>query len=581
MGALTAPFLALGLSSLSSIALGLALARWLGSVSLYAACRELGSSRIVAVMAATTYPISPYVLSNVYGRLAFPEAGAHMILCVLFYGLIRLRSRGDGIATAAVILSVVVLALAHPIFLLYGCAAATLFLILAMPKNQSLPGLGILFGAVCFAAFQWFPAMMFQSSFAAIFTPKSPYLAAAYSSPSGLFDFPKSLSEYVIFNDENYRRLFLTPSIATIPVLLFLLFSIRDRLVMAIAACLGASLLLVFPPFDLWANLPKMTWSLQFPYRALSFVALFVSIGIGLLLRHWIYPALLGVAVAIQSAAVLRQPFLSGETGIDQAKLPEIYASVDYRMVTGLPLISSDRWLNNDRAFSVSDESAHKHQLVLSGSLAVPDLAVLIWMAHPSTPGTPATSKYLIGPGAFSIRIDLPNAGDYILVFSNYYIPTYADSASADTRILSARIENAFLAEPGESIRTLPRSSVDRVYSHGYTRSFQIKPQTNIVSGGAYRIELPLSFSPLMRIVQDGHYLPVSNSINSLATVETTEPTHVIEAHYRLPLGVWLLMLLGVAAVFASHRLMRRSFQHGGRGSRIWPCAEAPGSISE
>jgi uncharacterized membrane protein len=184
MGLLAAPFLAIGCSPFSSLVLGLAIVRWAGSMSLYAACREMRSSRVVAAIAATTLLVSPYVLSSIYGRVAFPEAGAHMVLCILFYGLIRLRSRNDAISVIAIVTSVVSLALAHPIFLLYGGAAAAFFAVVSMPFRQSLPALGFLLGALLLAAFQWLPGMMMRSNFAANFTAESPFSAAVYSSYS-------------------------------------------------------------------------------------------------------------------------------------------------------------------------------------------------------------------------------------------------------------------------------------------------------------------------------------------------------------------------------------------------------------
>jgi hypothetical protein len=474
MGLLAAPFLAIGCSPLSSLVFGLVIVRWAGSLSLYAACREMRSSRIVATIAATTFLISPYVLSNVYGRVAFPEAGAHMILCILFYGLIRLRSRNDAIAVMTIVLSVVALALAHPIFLLYGGAAAAFFVVVSMPFKQSLPALGLLLGALLLAAFQWLPGMMMQSNFAADFTGESPFSAAVYSSYSGMFGLPRSLAKTLPGVADNDTRLFLTPSIATIPVLLFLICRIRNRLALALLLCLVISLTLALPPFDLWAGLPKSTWALQFPYRAFSFVALFVSLGLGLWRGHRMLPYFVGFAVAIQSMMILIQPSPSGT--IDATNLPEVYALLNYRMVTDHPLIAPHGWATHERA---------------------------------------------------------------------------------DAGAPSASVRDAAIAEEEHPQHVIASSAVERTYAHGYTRIFQPKPEAKTAAGTRYRIELPLAFSPLMQVTQGNRPLSVANSIDSLAVIETDDPTQPIEAHFRIPIEVWLMMICGVALILGTRRWSR------------------------
>jgi hypothetical protein len=289
-----------------------------------------------------------------------------------------------------------------------------------------------------------------------------------------MFGLPRSLAKTLPGVADYDTRLFLTPSIATIPVLLFLIYRIRNRLALAILLCLVISLALALPPFDLWAVLPKSTWALQFPYRAFSFVALFVTLGLGLWRGHRILPYLVGFAVATQSLVILSQPFLRGN--IDTTNLPEVYASLNYRMVMNLLPTSSDSSVASERP---------------------------------------------------------------------------------DARALSISVRDDTIADEERPRPVIASSAVERTYAHGYTRIFQLKPETKAVAGTKYRIELPLAFSPLMQVMQGNKILSEANSINSLAVIETDNLTLPIEAHFRMPIEVWPIMIFGVALILVTRRWSR------------------------
>ncbi len=95
LGFLSLPFLAMKLPPLISLMFGLLVIRCLGAFALYATGRMLEANCWASLLASASYLLTPYLISNVYGRVAIPEATAHGLIAVLLYGLVRLAIRKD------------------------------------------------------------------------------------------------------------------------------------------------------------------------------------------------------------------------------------------------------------------------------------------------------------------------------------------------------------------------------------------------------------------------------------------------------------------------------------------------------
>jgi hypothetical protein len=347
LGYLSLPFLVAGLKPIVAIALAIAFARWISATAIYATGRMCGASQAASLTAGISYVLTPYIISNFYGRVAFPEATAHGVLPILFYGLVRPYRAPDLMAAVLIVLGIVGLAIAHPIFLLYGTAAAGLFIVIAFRPALAIGPMLILIGAIMLASFQWLPAFSGRENIAADFIYGSPYYARRFSSFRGLYARPLSLVEEGLWMDG--AKLFLTPSILTVPVLILLLAKARERLSIAVLVLLSCFLFLSFPPVDIWQILPQFTWGLQFPYRLLAFVSLFVAMGLILIFpkMNWLVCATIVAVLIWQSFRLLIVPPLSEPLPIDQTKIPETFANLDYLSVSQPPLFSPDGILLN------------------------------------------------------------------------------------------------------------------------------------------------------------------------------------------------------------------------------------------
>ena len=157
-----------------------------------------------------------------------------------------------------------------------------------------------------------------------------PTTLAGSSSLRGLYATPLSLVEEGRWTDGS--SLFLTPGILTVPVLALLVFKVRQRLSAAILVLLSCFFFLSFPPFDIWQILPQFTWGLQFPYRLLAFVSLFVAIGLMLIFPKMNWPACSAIVAVLiwQNFRLLSVSPLPDPLGFDQSKIADTFSNLDY-----------------------------------------------------------------------------------------------------------------------------------------------------------------------------------------------------------------------------------------------------------
>lgn len=437
LGFISMPFLAIGLPPLIALTLAVWVVRWLGALAIFATGRLMGANLWAGLLAGTSFLLTPYVLSNLYGRVAYPEAIAHGIIPILFYGLVRMAVRADATSAVTICLSIATLALAHPIFLMYGCAASGLFVLFAFRLRAVVPVALVLVGSLLIASFQWLPAFLLREDFAVSFF-NLPTYRAFLTSASGLYGFPMSLAEHYPNDEAKWyeARLYLTPGILTVPVLLMMFAKLRDRFSIAVLLSAAVFLFLSFSPFDIWRFLPRFTWAVQFPYRLLAFVALFVALGICLTLkqlRMW-QLALFGLMILIQSWGILLLPPYSSPLPTQQNAIPQTFASVDYCMTPLSPLTSHDRWLIASAIPIVADDLPQRKSMVdqqryllkdnvlensgaksgtrylrMRGTTESEKVPISIWIAFQSNPNVPIGDVQTVGPGDFIVLFTIPN----------------------------------------------------------------------------------------------------------------------------------------------------------------------------
>lgn len=470
LGYLSLPFLVAGLKPIVAIALAIAFVRWISATAIYATGRMCGASRAASLTAGISYLLTPYIISNFYGRVALPEATAHGVLPILLYGLVRLYRAPDRIAAVLIVSGIVGLAIAHPIFLLYGTAAAGLLIVIAFRPALAIGPMLILIGAIMLASFQWLPAFIGRENIAVDFIYGSPYYARRFSSFRGLYARPLSLVEEGLWMDG--AKLFLTPGILTVPVLILLLAKARERMSIAVLVLLSCFLFLSFPPVDIWQLLPQFTWGLQFPYRLLAFIALFVSIGLILIFPKMNWPMCCSIVALLiwQSFRLLSEPPLPEPLAIDQTKIAETFTNLDYLSVSQPPVFRSDGMLLNfarpidrhfmvdasdvllsNNYFSVPKWHVKQTRIRIRGSIKT-DRPVTFWISRESSRDAPIDGIRTIAPGEFSVTFAVPDA---LLVLS-----AHVRCASDIDQLATKTIVSAVDRIPGNEIEVPAESNM-------------------------------------------------------------------------------------------------------------------------
>ena len=119
----TQPGLMFGLSPFHALISGVVIIRWLAEIGIYITCRILNLTRSASAIAVIAWISFPYIQSNFYGRIAIPETFAQAILVMLPLSWAIASYRSKRIAAIVVAVTVLLLALAHPIFLMWGVGA--------------------------------------------------------------------------------------------------------------------------------------------------------------------------------------------------------------------------------------------------------------------------------------------------------------------------------------------------------------------------------------------------------------------------------------------------------------------------
>ncbi len=271
------PGLVLGLSPLHALILGVVIIRWFATIAIYLTCRILNFSQQASVLAVVAWLSFPYIQSNLYGRVAIPETFAQAILALLPLSWALAAYYSKGVTSLAVMLTILMLALAHPIFLMWGAGIIVIMIIYAFIINRrdSAEALfvGLLLG-VSFSSFQWLPAILSSHDLTLTYYFYSPFFKANLTSLSGFIGWPKVLAE------NGGGEYYFSVSMWLIPALVGAITYCYNKNKSRPDMLINILFLLIFcfiaySPIDFWKFLPKSTWATQFPYRLLSIVAIY------------------------------------------------------------------------------------------------------------------------------------------------------------------------------------------------------------------------------------------------------------------------------------------------------------------
>jgi hypothetical protein len=606
------PLLRVGLPGLKAIQWVVVLAFAMAALVMYTAGRVVGARRSVAFLAATSYIVSPWLVSNFYGRGGISEALAQANLPWLLLGFAYLARDCKGRATIAVATGIAALALSHNIFLLYGallCAffAASLFLfpgtagdhaqmaLLLRLRAPVVISIGVALG-LAITAWQWLPASLSldEISFHYLGTfGEAGQIPKAYADWSGAWGIP---SRFVEPWSGTPREFFFTIGWWTIPSMLLL--ALTPRPLRAYGVAIGLSFLLFAAliqfPAQIYPLLPGPFGATQFNFRLLAYISVLGAFALCIArpnLNGWAtWPALAIVLASQIGVITFPMPPAGGITPLHEeqylkgSEYNAFYANspaerslryypdgymmpnhhLDLRYRTWLR--AGNWWAEDMQPPGRPPQPVHVR---IVGRLATGLTSTSLHLARPDAPDRPVSNREVITGPTFDITLSAPLAGDDLRIIAE---PTI----TVGKRTLSIRPEQVFVAW-GDARSLVAAAELDLRGKHGYWRRFALPPAVRSAHvpdpTGVFTVELPMIYNRFWLARQAGQTLDTAVDFNHRLIVRTTNLTDDIEIVYRLPASVWWLTGLGLAGFLATAVAALRSHSRPPQNPRVHPAA--------
>lgn len=542
--------------AVNSVILGVALCRAVGLMALYFSLKRIGVSAIGSIIACCAYIFFPYIQTNLYGRVAIPEACAHGLLPLLFLGYVyAITERRWLLPVLLIALGMVFLALSHPIFLLWGFVAGLVLAIVSLWMSDeyryfrfAVLIIGLMFG-LAISSFQWYPAFISSVDLNVNFTGSSPYNTAYLTSLSGFIGLPKKFSA----DSGDY---FFTGAIWVLPVIGLAIFLLRKigngqntGLRVVIVASLVAVVLFLFlslSPVDVWMYLPSATYATQFPYRLLAFVGLFSAILLGLVLDKMIISSGLkivlgGFIMASSGMSLVAPGNIFGPRLLQQSNTEIIsaFSSADYAITEKGSVAAGDGWLIKDNLIHLP-KSEKGYSVTVRGHLGsvvgAGDLS--LWFVNPSDSDSVVSDVFIVNGNRFAHTFGMRGGDQTVRLISSQYVrPSDIDPKSGDMRLLSVMIDGLDLN--GASDQLIVPSEIRREVLDGYTRRFSLGNELASDNNNMIRpliLTLPLSYSRFNEVTQEGRKLHARPNHAGLTQVNVDNMSAPVISVYRFPL---------------------------------------------
>lgn len=478
-GVAAIPGVLLSLPSITSLMLGIFLMRVFACFAIYWCGRLLGGNRTISILASLAFFMTPYVISTLYGRVAISEVLAHCELPFLALGLL-IGFRGNKPLGAAIIaIAMLMLSLTHAIFLLYGSIAVLIMMIASLSWPVFLTGSVGLASGVLLSTFRWYPGIA-SSKMMDYYQDPVPDMYFSLTSWIGLYSFPKSLGEilngpgvpFSVSSEANNTYLYLTPSWITIPCIAGLIFFMvkakNKSTTMMILAPACVFFILAYCIGNPFSHLPKILWHVQFPYRLLALLGLFVALSLPLLLpKIKIFPALLlGAIITVQSYALLTPITYNTPIDMPHHEIKTVFANNAFLMSDPHAIANGSNELNpyatniypvkfdQKSPFLLTKEGYKfwasptnrygKQYLNIQGSVDGNNNSIEMWIEDIKNPSIKGPVKKVSGK-SFSTTIVMPDSGDEFRIMArsdsedNLNIQTWINSI----QILPARTVKA------------------------------------------------------------------------------------------------------------------------------------------
>ena len=556
------PFLKCGLNGIQAVAASVVFLRAVSLLVLYAAARRLGLSQPAAWLAMVLFALEPYSISNLYGRVAISEYHAHSLLPALLWGYALLQTGRYKTGFMVIVLTCVLLALAHNIFFLYGSAFFVLLITASfLSVRIRVHAAFALLTAVLIATFQWLPAFLSTSDLNINFFLKNPHYNGYLTDGSGLIGNYQPLGQH-----GGEIRYFFTYSWWTLIGLFGVLFFLPVRGARLSLGLVGTLFLVIsLGWFDVWSLLPRFTHALQFPYRLIPFASMVGCLGTAAMLDRLSRPAVLGlfgIVATISILPVLNAPAFPRFIGLSDQALMRDFASSDYvaadqgQANPASRIIASDLWLRDDNIIHGDGHTPIVVTLRVRSIFA--DRTISLSLENTNGPARQLSDVVAIAPGAGLQTITLVTnrvVRTAHIAPSEFLIPALLDhNIAGDRRRLSVYVDSMVVNDRPivgfVKAELLTRSGLKRTFSSQFTGSHSSLTDLKDYVG------LPTAYSRFLEARQDGAGLPVSSAADGSVLVQTISHAP-IETAYRLPPVAVALSLLGLTAFLGGAFLIK------------------------
>lgn len=303
-----------------------ALALLLGGYGVYGCARALLDKRPAALVAASAYILSPYLLLNIYERGALAETLSLGLLPWLLWAAHRQLVRPNRLSFAATAMLTALLMLSHNITALFALPLLAFYLVVFAWRERRLGRLWSLAGAAAWglalSAFYWAPALL-ESGFAQIEARMLGPGGRAGDNlhPLGMLVQSRWIHDY--WGPERFSLSRWQGLVALLGIPSLFLTRGRIRLLIAILlACLAIVMVLQLEatrPF--WEAAPLVRF-IQFPWRLLGLASLWIALLLGAMFTAIPLPTAPSWMAALTLAALIYYP---GAQALDPAVAPSWY----------------------------------------------------------------------------------------------------------------------------------------------------------------------------------------------------------------------------------------------------------------
>jgi hypothetical protein len=594
--ALAYPFLLIGISAITSIQLAIILAFTCSGIILYKAGRVLGANQVTSFLSGYSYIISPWLISNFYGRGGISESLGQSLLPLILLGYsYAIKSIYDK-AFISISLAIMALALSHNIFMLYGIVMCCILLFthFILPylnvsyaqltnffkhrskqfsgrfetdmisnniQIQLILGMGLLIG-LALSSWQWIPALMtlkelsfnYIGNFDTQFVTPQPL-----ADLTGTWGFPKQFVEPWAGGIK--REYFFTIGWWTIPGIMSLIFAKKNLKMAAWGIFFSFSVffILTYWPRFIFPYLPSFFGATQFTFRYLAFLSVLGSFALSIGLPN--ISKSIG-AVFILLITISQLPVILFHMPDQKFPDTQYLRGYEYNAFYANSIHEEhlrfwyNGWLEKNNILNLENSNNMPAYLKITGKTANTIKNVELFIAKSEDIKHPVSNIIKIQEGNFQAVFKINKPENSLRLYA------ISDDPHSKTTTYLIRPENVlYYLDPSNSY--IPSSVFQITKSYGYKRIFSLPPEKLSLyhpnKNGMFTVQLPVVYNKFSIPFQNG--IPLNHEIgfNHELIVTTNNVSSPIIVQYILPIYIWAMTILGIIVMsWAIHGLYRK-----------------------